>query len=167
MKKTTPTGAACKVAKTAIREINQLHDDINDAGRTMLDKAIRIGELLTDVKDSLDHGKWLVWLHANVEFSQQTASNYMRVFRERDKLKLLTVSNLTDAYALLAEPKAEPQHTDEIALAPEVFKKFNQLSPDNRLVIETTLTIFSQQGRAVMSEDVAELIDNLSTLARN
>jgi hypothetical protein len=62
----------------AAREINELH-------RMTVDKAARIGELLTQVKASLPHGQWLPWLKANVEFGHTQASMYMRAF-ETQKL---------------------------------------------------------------------------------
>ena len=45
----------------------------------------------------------------------------MRLYRERDKLKTETVSNLTDAYRLLAEPKkiTAEQMTQLIMATPE------------------------------------------------
>ena len=86
----------------AASEINRLHGEICQAARTTIEKAIRIGELLTEQKAGLKHGEWLPWLKANVEFSRQTADNYRRVYEKREDLKLLNVGNLTDAYRLLA-----------------------------------------------------------------
>jgi Protein of unknown function (DUF3102) len=90
-----------------IIEINRLHAEICQAARTTIEKAIRIGELLTEQKATLKHGEWLPWLKANVEFSRQTADNYRRVYEKREDIKLLNVGNLTDAYRLLASDKVE------------------------------------------------------------
>ena len=88
-----------------VGEINQLHAEICDAASTIIEKAIRIGQLLTEQKTSLKHGEWLPWLSGNVQFNERTAQRYMRVFSNRDQLKSDTVSYLTDIYKLLEAPK--------------------------------------------------------------
>ena len=87
----------------AASEINRLHGEICQAARTTIEKAIRIGELLTEQKAGLKHGEWLPWLKANVQFSARTASNYLRVSESRFRLKSETISDLTDAYNALTE----------------------------------------------------------------
>jgi DUF3102 family protein len=49
---------------TLAQEIRDLHGEILAVARTSLEKAIRIGELLTQAKQSLAHGEWLPWLKA-------------------------------------------------------------------------------------------------------
>ena len=49
----------------AASEINRLHAEICQAARATIEKAIRIGELLTEQKAGLKHGEWLPWLKAN------------------------------------------------------------------------------------------------------
>lgn len=85
-------------------EIVQLHGELEGLARTSLEKAIRIGELLTTIKAGLKHGQWLPFVET-LPFSQQTCSRYARLFEERSKL--LTVSNLTDAYRALSQPVEE------------------------------------------------------------
>lgn len=87
----------------AASEINRLHGEICQAARTTIDKAIRIGELLAEQKAGLKHGEWLPWLKANVQFTARTASNYVRVFENRLRLKSETIADLTDAYDALTE----------------------------------------------------------------
>jgi hypothetical protein len=43
-----------------------------------------------------EHGEWLPWLEKNISFSQKTAWRYMELYKQ--KAKLGTVPNLTDAY---------------------------------------------------------------------
>jgi hypothetical protein len=92
----------------AASEINRLHGEICQAARTTIDKAIRIGELLAEQKATLKHGEWLPWLDANVQFTARTASNYLRVFKNRLRLKSETISDLTDAYDALTERTEAP-----------------------------------------------------------
>jgi len=98
-------------------EINQLHGELNSLARTTLDKAVRIGELLTDQKKECGHGKWLPWLEGNVEFDRRTATNYMRIYGERDKWE--TISHLTDAYRLLAASNGSDEPELELESEPE------------------------------------------------
>lgn len=83
--------------KPAIQEIKRLHDELT--GKTALQKAQRIGQLLDQVKRGIAHGKWLPWLEKHCNFSRQTAKNYMAVWEYRDELKSQSVCDLTAAYA--------------------------------------------------------------------
>jgi len=95
-------------------EIRKLHTELLGHVRITIKQAIRIGELLTAVKEGLEHGRWLPWLKANVEFHERTARRYIRVFENREQLKTDSVSDLTDAYRLLADkvPREEKQARD-------------------------------------------------------
>jgi hypothetical protein len=104
------------VTKTPIQEINELHRQIVDAAVTSFEKAIRIGELLTAQRENVAHGGWLPWLKSNVQFTDRTARNYMRVFENRDRLKLESVSDLPSAYRLLSDAGAQsPEVSDQTA----------------------------------------------------
>jgi hypothetical protein len=98
----------------AVSEINQLHIEICDAARTSIQKAVRIGELLTEQKASLKHGEWLPWLKVNVGFSRQTADNYRRIYERRYDPKLLSVGNLNEAYQLLSNSSEDEYDFDAV-----------------------------------------------------
>lgn len=101
----TLTLKSVQVKSATVAEIKRLHSEILNAARTSLDKAIRIGELLREEKSRLAHGQWLPWLEANAPFTDRTATNYMRLFNERDRIKSESVSDLSSAYRLLAPPR--------------------------------------------------------------
>ncbi len=69
-----------------------------------LQKAIRVGELLTGIKASLKHGEWLPWVEKNLPFDERTARRYGGIFQRRDEFKSDTMSDLqiTDAYRMLS-----------------------------------------------------------------
>jgi hypothetical protein len=90
-----------------LSEIRQLHNEIMAAARMSLDKAIRIGELLTTIKAGLPHGKWLPWCTENLPFDARTAQRYTKLFLGRDRLKNDSVSDLATAYRLLADTREE------------------------------------------------------------
>jgi hypothetical protein len=97
------------IQQNTVEEINRLHGELQSLATDVRDRAIRIGELLCDMKRSLEHGKWLSWLHCNVSFSERTARNYMRVFQEGARLKSANVADLTAAYLELDKPSAESE----------------------------------------------------------
>lgn len=101
--------AAGQLSKAeAIAEIKSLHEDLCFAAQISLEKAMRIGQVLSAQKEKLPHGKWEDFVLAELPFTVRTASNYMRVARH---LKSETISDLplTAAYRLLTEPKHKPQ----------------------------------------------------------
>lgn len=49
---------------------------------TLLEGAIEVGRRLCEAKEALPHGEWGKWLAESVRFSQSTAQNFMRVFKE-------------------------------------------------------------------------------------
>ncbi len=95
-------------------EAEQLKDKAFGYAKLTVEKVIMVGELLTEQKAILEHGEWLPWIR-NLPFSQKTVCNYMRCFQ--DKAKLVSVTNLKDAYRLIEAPgkgkEAEKKPKDE------------------------------------------------------
>ena len=104
-------GDPASAAIVAADEINRLHHEIDNMAITALEKAIRIGELLTKQRARCKHSEWLPWLKANVQFAQATAYNYQRLYRERGKFT--NVVNLAEAYRLLTGSPERGQKTGE------------------------------------------------------
>ena len=96
----TPSSA---LAPALVSEIVALHGEIIQSARTTLDKAIRIGQLLTEQKATLKHGLWLRWIEDNLPFAERTARNYMTVYCRRGEIGNGCRFELTDAYRLLAD----------------------------------------------------------------
>ncbi len=98
-----------KAEVSRVQEITQLHNEIGSHLRMSLEKAIRIGELLVGQKDSMKHGGFMSWIKGKLPFTDRTARNYMRLYRERDQLKTETVSDLgvTGGYRMLTAPLAD------------------------------------------------------------
>jgi hypothetical protein len=89
-------------------EMNQLHRQVVDNGRTTLLTGIDLGEILTKVKASKARawGKWFE--NAQLEFDIRTAQIYMRLHKNREALleKYAAVSHLgiKGACRMLAKP---------------------------------------------------------------
>jgi hypothetical protein len=92
--------------------INAAHEEVESALASSLGNARMAGSALIKVKCTLPHGSWLSWLAKNVKFSQQTASNYMRI--AEGSAKLPTVGNLGVREALsLLHPPTVPEPAPE------------------------------------------------------
>lgn len=96
-------------------EINELRRQANKMA-TMY--AIEIGRRLVEAKSVLPHGEWGRWLKEEVEFSQSTANNMMKLYEEygAEQISIFgavansqTIENLpyTKALQLLAVPAEE------------------------------------------------------------
>lgn len=74
----------------------------------VLRSAIEIGKRLHEAKELVPHGEWGAWLEANVNYSQSTANNFMRIAEEYGS-NFQAIENLsyTKALALLGVPAEE------------------------------------------------------------
>jgi len=86
--------------------------------QVLISAAIELGRRLTEVKAMIPHGEWGKYLQERVDYSQSTANNLMRLYREygsgQDSLfdnfaNSQTFANLTytQAWALLGVPAEE------------------------------------------------------------
>ena len=96
-------------------EINSIK---NQTRMMLLLNSIEIGRRLAEAKSLIPHGEWGKWLETNVNYSQSTANNLMRIFEEygADQLTIFgadvksqALGNLsyTQAVALLGVPQDE------------------------------------------------------------
>jgi hypothetical protein len=93
-------------------EINREHEAGEGATRKGLEHFRAAGERLIRAKAACGHGRWLRWLRANVRFSQQTASVYMRLAKHWAKLPV--TGNLADAIFLLTDvPNSRGARVDQ------------------------------------------------------
>jgi len=92
------------VEKKRIGEIVSLHSEIGGYLKITLDKAIRIGQLLSEQKASMKHGRWLSWGKDNLPFLERSGRNYLRMYDHREELKTANVADLTEARNLLTVP---------------------------------------------------------------
>lgn len=120
--------AAQRDIKTVTTEIRTLH---RQAQCMVLGYAIEIGRRLKEAKAMLDHGQWGPWLREEVDFSQSSANNFMRIFEEygAQQVSLFGDANsqalgnlpYTHALRLLALPAeeresfAEEHHAEELS----------------------------------------------------
>jgi len=53
-----------------VKEINQLHEEIQSSLKRSVGQAIRIGELLSIQKKKVGHGKFMKWVEDNCNFKK-------------------------------------------------------------------------------------------------
>jgi hypothetical protein len=81
--------------KTPRRPLSAITADVIVALKSETKNIIRLGELLAEAKDQLDHGGWLNWLQNNFILSERTARNYLATFKLVKRLGIsATVSDL-------------------------------------------------------------------------
>ncbi|WP_144251287.1 DUF3102 domain-containing protein, partial [Mycobacterium tuberculosis] len=66
-----------------------------------------IGGKLIEAKELVTHGEWGTWLQNNVNYSQSTANNFMRVATEYSDSQVFANLSYSQAVALLAVPSEE------------------------------------------------------------
>ena len=67
-------------------EINRLHGQVKRHLNCAFERAVKIGELLEEQKRRLGHGNFTQWIKDNCDFSPRSASDYLRIYRNRDKM---------------------------------------------------------------------------------
>lgn len=73
------------------KEIEELFSQIsevsNQFSNIVLERLIRIGEILAVKKAELPHGEFIPWVTGNCPFSDRQARNYIEIFQKRESLK--------------------------------------------------------------------------------
>jgi hypothetical protein len=73
------------------QEIDRLGQLAMDSANNAVDYALQAGQLLIDVKNSLKHGEFLVWIENNLSFNVRQAQRYMEVASgKKVPIRLLT-----------------------------------------------------------------------------
>lgn len=87
------------------REINYIKERTK---RQVLSASIEIGEKLCEAKSLVPHGEWETWLKENVDYSQSTANNLMRIYKEYGdtQIGLLTGKAPSDVFGELTYTQA-------------------------------------------------------------
>ena len=90
-----------------VRDIGIITEEINfykqQAGMAVLE----IGKRLAEAKSQLSHGEWLPWLEEKVEFSERSAQQYIRLWKEYGKSATVADLGVRKALVLLALPESE------------------------------------------------------------
>lgn len=94
-------------AESIAQEINQIKAEVRDVA---IRGAIEIGKRLQEAKSMVPYGEWGQWLNENVDYSERTAQDLMRIANEygrKETQALAEIQNTTQAVMLLALDSAE------------------------------------------------------------
>lgn len=107
-------------------DINTIKSHTSAVLRSAIDEGkrscIRIGKLLEEAKCLVPHGEWGAWLKDNVDYSESTAQNLMRCYREFGDEQIDLFSGVSDAdfFAVLSQS----QMLELLALPKERRREF-------------------------------------------
>ena len=158
------------------RDINTITSEIRmlqqQSGRLVLEYSIEMGRRLCEAKELLAHGEWGRWLKDEVDFSQSTANNLMRIFREYGapqgnlfgaSANSQTLGNLSfsQALSLLKVPESEREdfvkehHVEELS-----SRELDRLIAENRRLKE-------EKEKAEAVADDAKAMEELAVKEQN
>ena len=89
------------------RDIDVITEEINFYKRQAGSAILEIGKRLVEAKEQLSHGEWLPWLEEKVAFSERSAQQYMRLWKEYGKSALVADLGASKALVLLGLPESE------------------------------------------------------------
>lgn len=94
-------------AVSEARDIETITSEILSLKKTAGDAILAIGHRLIEAKSLLAHGEWLPWLTEQVEFSERSAQNFMRLAREWSNPQTLADLGAAKVLVLLSLPELE------------------------------------------------------------
>ncbi len=104
--------------QTISRDIETVTFEIIFYKNTVAQSALEIGKRLIEAKEILPHGEWGRWLSEKVDFSQRTANDLMRVYKEFSNSHTcanLTFSQMRGLLALPPEDREEFVQENDVA----------------------------------------------------
>src|SRR5215469_12065431 len=87
-----------EIVKEPAEEINRLYIEIGEFALPVQERALRIGQLLSEQRKSLKRGQFLSWLETSIKVPRPTAYRWMKMYRDRDEF--LKMRNLAEGYRI-------------------------------------------------------------------
>ena len=100
-------GTSIEDAAFEERDIDVITEEINFYKQQAGIAILEIGKRLVEAKAQLSHGEWLPWLEKKVEFSERSAQQYIRLWKEYGKSATVADLGVRKALVLLALPESE------------------------------------------------------------
>ncbi len=109
-------------------KVNKLHKQVLNGFLDICQKAIMIGQILSEQKEALEHGQWLDWVENELTIGPKQVQTYAKIYCERE--------SVLDSIQKLAENGIKPSIRKMLAAATkkdnqsiaEYSKKFKQHS---------------------------------------
>lgn len=149
---------------------------IKQQAQTMMLQALsEIGKRLIEAKEQVEHGEWGKWLQENVEYSQRTANELMKFYKEYSA-NSQTFANLTShskAFLLLGINAEERQafveeHDVENLSARELKKLMKEKQQlEKKLEKQEEDSAKTEREKELLAKDIAELEAQLAEVRSN
>ncbi len=147
-----------RTADTVALEIRTLQ---RQAQGVLLSYAIEIGRRLEEAKGMLPHGEWGDWLKRELDYSQSTAQNLMRVFREYgdDQMSLFGAAAKSQALGNLTYTKALKLLAIPDEVEREQFVETHDVDSMSTRELEKTIKELNETKKALaQAEDHEQLM---------
>lgn len=99
------------VTKDRTQEIKNELTELNTTLKMTVQKAIRVGQLLSEQKEFVGHGNFVKWIENNLDIDDNTVYRYIKLYSYADKIPIL--GNLQDAYKQIETIEAQAKMTAE------------------------------------------------------
>lgn len=157
-----PAPAGGSTPAPAERTIEEITADILQAKQAGGEAVLAIGRGLIEAKTILNHGEWLPWLTEQVEFSERTATRFMRLTREWTNQTALSDLGATKALTLLALPPEERE---------TFLAESHQVDGEEKTVIDMTSRELEkavrERAEALEAKDTAERLLHTAQVERD
>jgi hypothetical protein len=110
---------AAQVINARHAELVETIEALKDGAMTALHAAVSIGGLLMEAKDVVEHGGWIPWVEEQLDFKPRQAQNYMKAWRNRDRMLDGEVSSMAEGLRLLTEPEDAVEKTSLSLVEPK------------------------------------------------
>ena len=152
-----------------VRSIEVITGEIVELKKQAGEAILGIGQRLIEAKEMLPHGEWLPWLNEQVEFSERTARNFMRLAREWTNRQTLADLGASKALTLLALPPEEREQFIEdhnvIDMSTRQLEQAIKERDEARAAAQRAEADkhTAEQARAKMAEDMGMLNASLAS----
>lgn len=136
--------------------VNREHVALQSVAAGMMKRAMRLGEILIEVRARCLRGEWRKWADSHLDFSVETANNYMRVAHFKDSVP--TGATIQEALQLLSG-LPDSRHRAVREYSPEVRERARQLVEDegfSRAAAARQLGVTKNWVRGVIDPEVAQ-----------
>ncbi|MDP4095452.1 DUF3102 domain-containing protein [Paenibacillus sp. P96] len=140
-KKAEPPVTVVPATETTIanRTPDVIAEEIRSIDQKLKENVIDIGTKLIEAKGLVNHGEWGDWLKNNVNYSQSTANNFMRIASEFANSQTLMNLSYSQAVEVLALPEAQRESFVEENNASEMTTRELKAAIKERQEIEKQL----------------------------
>ena len=158
----TPAAAPTRDIGTVTAEIREL---CGQAKRMALMYAVEIGRRLVEAKNVLPHGAWGDWLKNEVEFSERSANNFMKLFAEygSEQISIFGAVSNSQTFADLPYSKA----LQLLALPAEEREDFAQENDVENLSVRELQNAIREKNEAIARQKELEQACASAEIARH